>query len=66
MIRRLMDEVARPNGTAGLFLAGIVASEVVALLPDAPAEAVEAAIGCMAFCLGGYAGSLWANWGGGE
>lgn len=64
MLRTLMEEVARPNGTATLFLAGALACEASLLFgwPELPGRG---ALGALALCVGGYAGSLWANWKGG-
>lgn len=61
MIRRLFDEVARPNGVASLLLVSILACEYLIFT-----GAVEWAYGMAAllFLCGGYAGALWANWGG--
>lgn len=64
MLRTLMEEVARPNGTAALFLAGALACEA-SLLFGWPELPVRGALGALALCVGGYAGSLWANWKGG-
>lgn len=65
MFKRLMDEVARPNGAAALFLIGIIACES-ALLLGWPIIPGRAALPALVFCIGGYAGSLWANWKGGD
>ncbi|WP_276869208.1 hypothetical protein [Enorma massiliensis] len=63
-MRTLMEEVARPNGTAALFLAGALACEA-SLLFGWPVLPGHGALGALALCVGGYAGSLWANWKGG-
>lgn len=65
MFRRLMEEVARPNGTASLFLAVMLACESSLLLgwPQVPPLL---ALCALVFCIGGYAGSLWANRGPGR
>lgn len=64
MLRRLREEVARPNGVASLFLLGALACESAILFGWLliPAGAAHAAL---VLCVGGYAGSLWANWKGG-
>lgn len=66
MLKRLMEEVARPNGTAALFLAGVLACESSVLFgwPELPSRQI--ALAALVFCIGGYAGSLWANWKGGD
>lgn len=64
MLRTLMEEVARPNGTAALFLVGALACEA-SLLFGWPVLPGRGALGALALCVGGYAGSLWANWKGG-
>ena len=66
MLKRLMEEVARPNGTAALFLVGILACETSLLFgwPETPNQGL--AFAALVFFTGGYAGSLWANWKGGD
>lgn len=66
MLKRLMEEIARPNGTAALFLVGILACESAVLLGWPEIQNQTLALAALAFCVGGYAGSLWANWGGGD
>lgn len=63
MLRRLLHEVARPNGTASLLMVGIAVCESSLLfgVPEPPSPRL--ALGALVFCIGGYAGSLWANWG---
>lgn len=64
MLHRLREEVARPNGVASLFLLGALACES-AILFGLPSISAGAALGALVLCVGGYAGSLWANWKGG-
>lgn len=66
MLKRLMDEIARPNGTAALFLVGILTCESAVLLGWPEIQNQTLALAALVFCVGGYAGSLWANWRGGD
>lgn len=63
MLKTLMAEVARPNGTAAVFLAGALACESSLLFGWPELPSLRLALGGLVFCVGGYAGSLWANWG---
>lgn len=65
MLRRLMEEIARPNGVASLFLLGVLAFESAILFGWPVLPGRGAALGALVLCVGGYAGSLWANWKGG-
>lgn len=62
---RIGREVSRPNGVAALFLAGAVVAEL-AILQGLQGSDAALPLAVIGFCAGGYAGSLWANWGGGE
>lgn len=63
---RLGREVARPNAVAALFLAVGVVAELTILVQGLQGSDAALPLAVVGFCAGGYAGSLWANWGGGE
>lgn len=63
---RLGGEVTRPNAVAALFLVGAVASELSILVMVLMGSNPTLVLAAFCFCVGGYAGSLRANWRGGD
>ena len=63
---RIGREVSRPNGVAALFLAGVVVAELAILLQGLQGSDAALPLAVVGFCAGGYAGSIRANWGGGD